>query len=422
MDSYRILADGISVSNNTVRTGLNNNDIIIGSSGSGKTGGYVVPNIQNITGSVIVSETKRSLSSLFTNELIKKGYDVRILDFEDPSPSCGYDSLKAVKCFGEGKCREREITAIANALVSKPFPVDRSLADPAAGLLAFLIAYCLEALPEEDHNLAMVCDLFRKCFTENGIDPMTKWAEEHPDSYSAAKLGQILSLCREEKTWNSVLGFLNGSLEPLMFSKAGKMFSQPYFIYAMGERKTALFINVSDTDSSYANLVSLLYTQIFHFLFAMADRKGGGLRIPVRIIMDNFDAGAGIPDLHMLITAAASRNISVSLLLQSITQLESVYTHDQAASVINNCDHILYLGGHDMKTAEFISRRSFRSVGSVFCMPRDKAILISGGSESELADKIKPYSTLEGYDAMLLLEDADEDEDTEEYEPRPLPF
>ena len=90
MKNKRFLADGITVSNDTRLTGLNNNDLIIGASGAGKTGGYVIPNIQNISGSMVVSDTKGRLCKMFKAELEAKGYDVHVLDFVDPLNSCGY--------------------------------------------------------------------------------------------------------------------------------------------------------------------------------------------------------------------------------------------------------------------------------------------------------------------------------------------
>ena len=88
MKNVRYIADNITISNDTKLTGLNNNDLIIGASGAGKTGGYVIPNIQNITGSMVVSDTKGRLCKMFREELEAKGYDVHVLDFVDPLNSC----------------------------------------------------------------------------------------------------------------------------------------------------------------------------------------------------------------------------------------------------------------------------------------------------------------------------------------------
>lgn len=127
----------------------------------------------------------------------------------------------------------------------------------------------------------------------------------------------------------------------------------------------------------------------------MADaRSDGRLKVPVRIIMDDFAASARIPDFDKIISVIRSRDISVSLILQSMTQLEAMYSHAEATTIINNCDHIIYLGSQDLQTAEFIGNRIFQTPDTVLCTPRDKSIVIATGEKAVIADKIKPYSTL----------------------------
>ena len=109
MRNMRYLADGITISNDTRRTGLNNNDMIIGSSGSGKTGSYVIPNLQNITGSMVVSDTKGQLHRMFSDELKAKGYSVYTLDLVDPLSSCGYNPLSGIRRYDNGKLCEKDI-------------------------------------------------------------------------------------------------------------------------------------------------------------------------------------------------------------------------------------------------------------------------------------------------------------------------
>ena len=93
-----------------------------------------------------------------------------------------------------------------------------------------------------------------------------------------------------------------------------------------------------------------------------------------------------------MISVIRSREISVSVILQSLTQLESMYSHPSAITILNNCDHILYLGGNDLETAEYISRYADKPVSKVLCMPLDKVWLITRGQQAVLADKIQPYS------------------------------
>ena len=113
----RILAKNTMVSNDTRKTGLNNNDLIIGSSGAGKTGGYVIPNIQNMTDSLIVSDTKGSLEKRFTKELINRGYRVYVLDLVTPLRSCGYNLLDGIRRYRDGSYREQDVITLANNIM-----------------------------------------------------------------------------------------------------------------------------------------------------------------------------------------------------------------------------------------------------------------------------------------------------------------
>ncbi len=398
MKNYRILSKDVIISNDTKLTGLNNNDMIIGSSGSGKTGGYVIPNLQNITGSMVVSDTKKQLYKSFKRELEKKGYDVYILDFVNPMNSCGYNPLAEIRRYKNGKYCDKDITTLADIIMPILSKQDPFWEQAAASLLNFLISYCLEALPEKDHNMTTVCDLFNAVITPEGMLPFELWTKKNPDSYSARKINHIISIRETDKTWSCIVEFLNCALEPFMFSEAKTIFQNEnnFSPVILGKKKSVLFINVSDTDGSLDRLVNIFYTQTLNRLCSEADEnKDGKLDVPVRIIMDDFAAGAKIPDFQKIVSVIRSREISVSLILQSLSQLESMYSHPEALTIVNNCDHLLYLGCQDMETAEFIGCRAFKPADFILCLPRDQAILITNGEKAKFVEKIKPYSTLE---------------------------
>ena len=119
-----------------------------------------------------------------------------------------------------------------------------------------------------------------------------------------------------------------------------------------------VFVNVSDTDRTFDPLVNTFYTQALHCLCKEADgNPDGRLKVPVRIILDDFANNVYIPHFDKLISVIRSRELSVSVILQSISQLETLYTSAQATTILNGCDHMLYLGGQDVKTADYISKR-----------------------------------------------------------------
>ncbi len=396
-ENNRVLAAGVTVSNDTRVTGLNNNDMIIGSSGSGKTGGYVIPNIQNITGSMVITDTKGQLSARFGKELKAKGYKVYTIDFVEPSRSCGYDPLKEIRRYSDGSYREQDVLTLANNIVPSLHSSDPFWDRAAAGYVAFLIAYCMEALPPAEQNMESVCRLHRAYSMPNGHLSFMMWAEQHPDSFAARKFVQMRASASADKMWSSISEFASCALEVFQFREARNIFCNPksFEIRRLAEEKSVLFLNVSDTDRTFDHLVNIFFTQALQVLCSVADNSPEGrLKIPVRLIMDDFAASAKIPDFDKVISVIRSREISVSLILQSLTQLESMYSHSEAVTIINNCDHLLYLGSQDIQTAEFIGCRAYKTPDTILTTPRDKAILITNGEKARLVDKLLPYSTL----------------------------
>lgn len=395
--NMRVLADNVMVSNNTRETGLNNNDLIIGSSGSGKTGGVVVPNLQNISGSLVVSDTKGQLCRMFRDELEEKGYEVRVLDMVNPMRSYGYNPLDGIRRYADGSYREQDVLTLANTIMPQLDAHEPFWEKAAAGFIAFLIAYCLEVLPKEEQNMTSVCKLYHAYIKPRGDIAFVKWIEEHPEGLAARKYWEIKGSSNAEKMWSSINEFTNRALEVFQFHETRNIFENPETldIRDLGRKKMVLFLNVSDTDRAFDDLVNVFYTQALQVLCSEADENPEGrLKVPVRIIMDDFATSARIPDFDKIISVIRSRDISVTLILQSMTQLESMYENAAATTILNNCDHLLYLGCQDIKTAEYIGYRAYKTPESILCLPRNKAILMTNGEKALVVDKIKPYSTL----------------------------
>lgn len=220
----------------------------------------------------------------------------------------------------------------------------------------------------------------------------------HKDSFAAKKYWNILGSRDADKMWGSINEFATRALEIFDFKEAKEIFCKKdsFDIKKLGREKTVLFLNVSDTNRIFDGVVNVFYTQALQILCSEADEnKNSRLKVPVRIIMDDFATSACIPDFDKIISVIRSREISVSLILQSKTQLESMYNHAAAATIINNCDHVLYLGGQDKETAEFIGFRACKTPETVLCMPRNKAYLLTNGEKARLVEKVRPYSMIE---------------------------
>lgn len=399
----RILAADLKVSNDTRMTGLNNNDLVIGPSGSGKTGGYVIPNLQNPDGSMIVSDTKGRLGKLFTKELKDKGYKVHTLDFVNPKRSVAYNPLMFVKRYNDGRINEKDVNTIVSAIHPMTLTKEPYWDLSARRYITMLIAFVLEFYADniEEQNMGRVCYINNMCRSGKGMELIGQFANIKRESFTFKMFGVVNGLNQSPKTWQCVLDTASNSLYNFCLAEYGPIFNKgkSFDITKLAREKTVFFLNVSDTDASIDAIVSLFHAQVMHELITYADKqKDGILPIPVRIILDDFAASSVIENFDRLISIIRSRELSVSIILQSLSQLETLYSKPQASTIINNCDHILYLGGHDLDTADFMAAHTNKTRTNIMCMPNTNAYLLTNGQIARLVDKFVPYSSTEAFD------------------------
>ena len=399
----RIFAENCYVSNDDIHSGFNNNDLIIGGSGSGKTGGYVIPNIRKANGSVVVADTKSLLYHKLKDEMIAKGFKVKVLDFANMECSNGYNPLDAIRenplKHSVDRYSNRDIVSIARALCPESFEKDPFWTDSARTVLTFLVAFTMEALIPEEHTLMSVLELYRVLNNEKERDMIDKWCEKHPESFASKKYRMFRGIMEVDRTWSCITQVVAESLDIFEFGEMTRIIEnteEKIDIRALGHEKTILFLNVSDTNRSVDRIVNLFYTQVMQLLCDEADSmEDGRLPVSVRIILDDFAANVYISDFDKLISVIRSRNICTSVILQNITQLNSMYSEGQASTIMSNCDHMLYLGGQDLDTANYISIRANKPVERILSMPFEKAYFIERGKLAKLVEKVKPYATLE---------------------------
>mgnify|MGYP000153664899 CR=1 FL=1 len=385
----RILCKDHYVDNDTRATGLNNNDCIIGPSGGGKTRGYVIPNILQCSESVIVTSSKDSLCQKTERVLRANGYQVVEIDFRNCASSpWGYNPLMYVRREEQGGYNEQDIMQIAAALCPIMAKNDPFWEQSARIALCAMIAYVLEYLPHQEHHLGSVIRLFREMNTGNFDRLMEEVCAFAPDSFAATQYRMLQSSQKASRTYSCIRAFIAEKLYPFTVSGVQRLFtnSRQLYFQNLGRRKVAVFLNISDTDRSMDALVTLFYTQALQQLCRYADQcPDGRLRVPVRLILDDFAAGAAgcIPDFDQTSSVIRSREISVSILLQSLSQLEDIYGHHKAITIVNNCDHLLYLGGQDLETARYISVKANRSVHTILNTPLKHGWLFTRGSEPQ---------------------------------------
>ena len=403
----RMLAKGITVSNDTFETSMNNNDLVFGTSGCGKTGGYVVPMLQNPTESMVVVDAKNNLSRMFTKSLQEKGYRVQLLDFVRPKNStCGYNPLAYIKPATGRGFSGKKLKALAHALVPE-YDKDELIWDASARkYLSLLLCYVICRLPKKEQNMesiiklhSAVCDDPKRMREVMQRDIDEQPVEELEQERMLDNLvKQVFGMSKADKMWSSVLEFASTALSPYDTGEMQYVLSRKKTldISRLGREKTVLFLNISDMDRSCDNIVNLLYLQLFQELEAEAAKNPDGrLKMPVRILMDDFASGAKMDDFDKIISVIRSRDISVSLIIQSLSQLASLYGEGPAKTILNNCDHLLYMGGNDRETLDYVAHRVNKPVSIIAQKPREKIYLITAGEPAALVDKIPPYSTLE---------------------------
>lgn len=350
----------IAANTDSWQTGMNNNILVLGCSGSGKTRNHLKPNLMQCQGSYIVLDTKGSLYDEMGAYLALQGYKVDQLDFTTMGGTCGYDPLHQVR-IENGKPNQQDIIAIASAIC----PKEAQQSDPfwglaAANYLSSYIAYVFETLPEREWSMASVIKLF-----ESGTGKIqhlfNDLAMHNPDSYAASLFNRSKATCGAEKMHSSILGIIAANLLPFGFKGALDSYANPNRIdfSSFGREKRALFVTVDDIDHSLEGLTSLFIEQAFTRLCSSADRDytEHRLPIPVRFILDDF-ANLNIPHIDDMLAVIRSREISATIICQTVSQLEARYGTAAANSIIGNCDRQLLLAVQDEATARYFSLRA----------------------------------------------------------------
>ncbi len=370
-----ILGEGQSYSLDSFETKLNNNVLVVGGSGCGKTTGIVIPNIKQATGSYIVTDPKGNLHKKLGGYLKNRGYNVLKLDLSNPNGEIRYNFLDYIE-------EEHDVIKIAHILMSgagrKGFEGDNAYFYQCAELLLGSAIASVKWLEKYKPSIKCIGPLLTYCsntlmrFTgqaqKNDSEIQTDKWEDLSDRLLRSFAGGFAdetkaSIC---STIGSVLGKLDtAGVEKMMLSDNKRL-----DIRDIGRKRTALFVTVSDTDRSMDVLANIFFTQAMSVLCRYADTKcrGESLPVPVRFIMDDFATNCTIEDFPRMISSIRSRNISAMIMIQAESQLEDRFA-SESFTIISNCDSYLYLGGNDLETAKRIAERADIPFKKVLYMP-----------------------------------------------------
>ena len=337
----------------------NKNVLIVGGSGSGKTRFWLKPNLLQCHSSYVVTDPKGSIVVECGNALLKKGYRLKIFNTINFSKSMHYNPMSYIHS-------EKDILKLVTALMTNTKGEGQG-GDPFWDkaerlLLVSLIAYLHYEAPTEEQNFATLLEMLNTMQVseddetyQNPVDLLFEdLAKKKPNSF-AVRQYKLYKLAAG-KTAKSILISCGARLSPFDIQEIrdATMYDE-LELDKLGDRKTALFLIMSDTDSTFNFLISMIYTQLFNLLCDKADDQyGGKLPVHVRCLIDECANIGQIPQLEKLVATIRSREISACLVLQTRSQLKAIYK-DNADTIVGNMDSQVFLGGSEPTTLKELS-------------------------------------------------------------------
>ena len=337
----------------------NLNCCVIGSSGSGKTRFWLTPQLLQAHSSYVVVDPKGGVLSQVGAFLQQRGYKIKVFNSIDFSKSMHYNPLAYIKT-------EADILKFVNALISNTKGEGKE-GDPfwtkAETLLyCALLGYIIFEGAEEDRNMNTLVDMISGMEVKeddedflNAVDYMFKGLEQRKPDCFAVKQYKKYKLA-SGKTAKSILISCGARLAPFDIPKLREIMSYDELeLDRMGDRRTATFFCISDTDSTYNFLVALVFSQMFNLLCERADNVHGG-RLPhhVRVLWDEAANTGQVPNLEKLVAVIRSREVSLTLFYQQIAQCKAIYDKN-AETILGNMDSVVFLGGREASTIKEIS-------------------------------------------------------------------
>lgn len=338
----------------------NKNILVIGGSGSGKTRFFVKPNLLQMHSSYVVTDPKGTVLIETGKALRNGGYAIKVLNTINFKKSMHYNPLAYISS-------EKDILKLVNTIIANTKGEGNQSGEDfwvKAERLYYsaLIGYIWYEAPEEEKNLNTLIEMINASEAreddenfENPIDILFKELEQKNPEHFAVRQYRKYKLAAG-KTAKSILISCGARLAPFDIAELRELTEYDELeLDTLGDKKTALFVIISDTDDTFNFIVAIMYTQLFNLLCDKADdHYGGRLPVHVRCILDEFSNIGQIPKFDKLIATIRSREISACVILQAQSQLKAIYK-DNADTIVGNCDTTLFLGGKEKTTLKELS-------------------------------------------------------------------
>ncbi|MBP5093939.1 MAG: type IV secretory system conjugative DNA transfer family protein [Abditibacteriota bacterium] len=385
MKDLYVLGKNASYSADSEVTGLNNNIIVCGGTGCGKTMSIVEPTLMaTFDSSLVITVSKRRLIDKYTPIFRKAGYDVKVLDFADPENSeIAYDPLLQINSYGD-------IDDIAGSIALYDFESKDPYWEHAAkNMLCAEIAAVL--MRETAPTFADVLKLHTTVASQDKANEkiFNDIAQKYPEGcYASTRWADFEDLAH--RTYGCVYSTLSASFGRFFTEESKKMMARGSNLdfRSVADKKTVLFVYVSSANAAHYALANMFYGQLLKALIEYGEElPNGELPVPVRFIFDDFAVGNRIPDFAVKISIFRAMGISVMILIQSETQLRGMYGYNDAVTIINNCDTYVYMGGNDTDTCSEIGRRMGKPLHEILCMPLNREIIFRRGSEPMITER-----------------------------------
>ena len=338
----------------------NKNILVVGGSGSGKTRFFLKPNLMQMHSSYVVTDPKGTVLVECGKMLEKNGYDIKVLNTINFKKSMHYNPFAYLRS-------EKDILKLVQTIIANTKGEGEKSSEDfwvKAERLYYtaLIGYLYYEAPEEEQNFETLLAFIDASEVreedenfKNAVDYIFDALEKEKPNHFAVKQYRKYKLAAG-KTAKSILISCGARLAPFDIQELRDLMKEDELeLDTLGDRKTALFVIISDTDDTFNFVVSIMYSQLFNLLCDKADDEyGGRLPVHVRCLLDEFANIGLIPKFEKLIATIRSREISASIILQAQSQLKAIYK-DNADTIVGNCDSTLFLGGKEKTTLKELS-------------------------------------------------------------------